>query len=283
MLVTGSIETLRTKVRQARRKGRSVGFVPTMGALHDGHLALIKQSREDNDLTVTSIFVNPKQFAPGEDFGRYPRPKKNDVLLAKESGVDIIFYPSVKKVYPTRYLTNVEVSQIDRVLCGKIRPGHFRGVATIVAKLLNIVEPDTLYLGQKDAQQCVVIKQMIKDLNFPVKVKTVATVREKDGLALSSRNKYLSRRQRQEAPVLYQSLLLAKKLILAGERSTRVVRQRIVSNIRRKTHGRIDYVECVSADSLETLPVLRGRILIAIAVRFGSARLIDNITVNIKD
>jgi len=281
MFVTGKISHLQKHLRQARKKNLSIGFVPTMGALHDGHLALIKQSVKENDLTVLSVFVNPKQFGPKEDFRQYPRPKKNDVLLAKRSGVDIIFYPSEKVIYPTRFLTTIKVDQLDQILCGKSRPGHFCGVATVVGKLLNIVDPDTLYLGQKDAQQCVVIKQMIRDLNFAVKVKVVRTVREKDGLALSSRNKYLNRQQRKEAPVLYQSLLMGKEMIRAGERDPRVLNRRITENIHRKTQGVIDYVECLGAEQLNTKKVLEGKVLIAVAVQFDSARLIDNIFVNI--
>jgi pantoate--beta-alanine ligase len=253
-----------------------------MGALHEGHATLLKHSKKENDLTVLSIFVNPLQFGPKEDFRAYPRTKRQDVLLAKKLNVDIIFYPSVKEMYPTRFLTSVNLKNITKNLCGRFRPGHFEGVATVVAKLLNIVIPDTLYLGQKDAQQCVVIQQMVRDLNFPVMVKIVPTVRETSGLALSSRNQYLTASQRQQAAALYQSLRLAKKRIQQGTRKASAIIKLIKSYITQRTSGKIQYIECVDAETLQPLKTLQGKILIALAVWFGKARLIDNITVQVK-
>ncbi|MFA5089064.1 MAG: pantoate--beta-alanine ligase, partial [Candidatus Omnitrophota bacterium] len=240
-------------------------------------------SRAENDLTVLSIFVNPTQFGPGEDFRVYPRDKKRDVLLAKKENVDIMFYPSAEEMYPRRYLTYVEVREVTRNLCGQFRSGHFTGVATVVVKLLNIVRPHTLYLGQKDAQQCVVIKQMIRDLNFPIDVRIMPIIREKDGLALSSRNKYLNTQERQQAAILYRALNRGREMILKeGERQSRRIKAELRRFIRKAPLGRIEYIECVDADTLEPLERLSGRALIALAVKFGKAKLIDNMVIRIK-
>ena len=252
-----------------------------MGALHQGHLSLVRRSRKENDLTVLSIFVNPAQFSPTEDLAKYPRNFKQDLLLAKREKTDIIFYPSIKEIYPKGCLTYIHVEEIADGLCGKFRPGHFRGVATIVGKLLNIVQPDTMYLGQKDAQQVVVLKKMAADINFPVTIKVCPTIREKDGLALSSRNSYLTQEQRKEAPVLFESLNQAKEKIRAGERKTQELIGLIEKNIQQKSSGRIEYIACADAKTLKHLEKLKGEVLIALAVWFGSTRLIDNITVRI--
>ena len=282
MKVIHSIQQIRTLVRQAKSERKKIGFVPTMGALHEGHLALLRQSKKENDLTVLSIFVNPQQFSANEDFGRYPREEKKDELLAKKENVDIIFRPSIENIFPDEYLTAVKVEKFSQVLCGKFRPGHSKGVTTIVAKLLNIVSPDILYLGQKDAQQAVIISQMITDLNFPVRVKIHPTIREKDGLALSSRNFYLNEKDRLVAPVLFQALTLAKNKILAGEREAKRIIALIQSLIQEKGISRIDYIECVDAKTLEPLTTLRGRIMVSLAVWLGQTRLSDNILVQIK-
>ena len=220
MRIFNSARSLHNVIGLLKSRKKRIGFVPTMGALHRGHCSLIRHSRRENNITVVSIFVNPKQFGPKEDFDAYPRPEKSDISLAKKERVDIIFYPSEKKMYPTGFLTSVQVDTISRILCGKSRPGHFEGVATVVCKLLNIVAPDVLYLGQKDAQQAVVIKRMATDLNIPVAVRICPTIREKDGLALSSRNSYLSPHQRLEAPVLYRALRNAKQRALEGQHSS---------------------------------------------------------------
>ncbi|HQP12075.1 MAG TPA: pantoate--beta-alanine ligase, partial [Candidatus Omnitrophota bacterium] len=217
MKIITQAKTIQELSQKFRREGKTIGFVPTMGYLHDGHRSLLKACRRHNDISILSIFVNPTQFGPQEDFQSYPRDKKKDVLLAKKENVDIIFYPSEKMMYPGRYLTYIHVEKITATLCGASRPGHFRGVATVVGKLLNIVQPHRIYLGQKDAQQCVVIRQMVKDLNFPVQVRVLPTFREKDGLALSSRNAYLTAEERQEAPALYQALKMAREEIRRGE------------------------------------------------------------------
>jgi len=279
MLITGSIKTVRQFIERQIKKGRSIGFVPTMGALHEGHASLIRKCRRENDIVVLSIFVNPKQFEINEDFDVYPRPAKKDKLLAKNEKVDIIFYPSVEEMYPRSYLTYVYVKQLTEGLCGRSRPGHFEGVTTVVTKLLNIIQPHVMYLGQKDAQQAVVIKKMASDLNIPIKIKILPTIRAKDGLALSSRNTYLSVDQRRQAPVIYRSLKRAKKDILEGEQKTLKVVNGIRAEILRSSSGQIDYVECVDADHLTPKKRLQGRILIAAAVKFGKTRLIDNIVV----
>ncbi|MDP2654563.1 MAG: pantoate--beta-alanine ligase [Candidatus Omnitrophota bacterium] len=280
MLITSSIPILRSAINKLKQQGRSIGFVPTMGALHEGHATLLRRSVRDNDATVLSIFVNPAQFSPQEDFRRYPRTQKKDVLLAKKTNVDIIFYPSVVGMYPAGFSTRVQVDGLSEGLCGALRPGHFRGVATVVAKLLNIVTPDVLYLGQKDAQQCAVIRRMVDDLNFPVRVQIEPTVRESDGLAMSSRNRYLTPNQRQKATGLYAALKAARAQIRAGERRASRIKA-LVREMLRRTSGRIDYVECVDAKNLKPCSSLQGDILIAVAVWFGRARLIDNIIVRI--
>ncbi len=262
-----------------RRAGRRIGFVPTMGALHDGHLALVRRCRRENDLVVMSVFVNPIQFAPGEDLDAYPRDKKRDILLAEGAKVDIMFFPTREEMFPPGYATYVDVEGVSSVLCGASRPGHFRGVATVVAKLLHIVQPDTLYLGRKDYQQCVVLKRMIRDLDFPVRVRTVPTVREPDGLAMSSRNRYLDEGDRRRAVVLHRSLLEGRRTVRAGERDAGKILRRIRRRIEAE-EGRIDYIVCVDPSDLKPVKRIHGRVLVAAAVKWGRARLIDNMIFN---
>ncbi len=282
MRVIRSVESLRRLIQKAKARNQRIGFVPTMGALHDGHSSLMRRCRRDNSLTVVSIFVNPKQFGPHEDFRKYPRQEKADRILAKKSGVDILFCPSENEMYPDDHLTYIDVEKLSKPLCGRSRPGHFRGVATVVGKLLNMVMPDVLYLGQKDAQQALIIKRMIRDLNFPVQVKVCPIVRDADGLALSSRNRYLTEKQRREAVDLYQSLREAKKRMAEGERRAGEIAGMIRSRVTRNTSGRIDYVECIDAETLESFRTAGGKVLIALAVRFGKTRLIDNMIVNLR-
>lgn len=264
---------------KAKREGRTVGFVPTMGYLHEGHLSLIKGARKENDLVVASIFVNPIQFGPHEDYKTYPRDFKRDEKLAKDSGADVIFYPAVKEIYPDEYSTYVEVEGLNNVLCGTSRPGHFKGVTTVVAKLFNIVQPDIAYFGQKDAQQAIIIKRMVSDLNIPVKIRVMPIIREKDGLAMSSRNVYLSEEERRDARVLFSSLQIACGMIKSGE----VVSSRIISAIKgmiqEKKTARIDYVSLVDPLSLKNVKKISGTVLLALAVWVGKTRLIDNIIV----
>ncbi len=282
MRVIKSIKKIRNLIAETKAAGKTIGFVPTMGALHAGHASLLKKCRRENDLVVLSIFVNPKQFSPSEDFKAYPRGEKEDKSLAQKEKVDIIFYPSAEEIYPDDYLTSINVEKISQILCGRSRPGHFQGVATVVAKFLNIITPNILYLGQKDAQQVAVIKKMVTDLNIPVKIKICPTIREKNGLALSSRNKYLTEEQEKEAPILYQSLQQARKEILNGNRDTQKIMGNINSKIKTNSCGKIDYIQCVDACSFKAVKTIQSSVLILLAVWFGKARLIDNISVNIK-
>jgi pantoate--beta-alanine ligase len=281
MRIVKTVRSLRRSIISAKSQGKRIGFVPTMGFLHEGHASLIRQCKKDNDLSVLSIFINPKQFGPKEDLKDYPRDIKKDEKLAKRENVDIIFYPSVDEIYPTGYLTYVEVDGLSERLCGETRPGHFKGVATVVLKLLNMVMPDIMYLGQKDAQQALIIRKMVEDLNVPVKVKVMPTVREKDGLAMSSRNSYLTAEDRRQAAVLYTSLKMAKQSISAGERSSDKVIGMIRRTIQRQTNGIIDYVQCVNTKDLLSVSKISGEVLIALAVKFGRARLIDNVIVGV--
>lgn len=279
MRVIRSVKSIQQFIKRAKLAGKTVGFVPTLGALHDGHRSLLRRCRRENDIAALSIFVNPGQFGPGEDFKKYPRRERADKKLAKKEKVDIIFIPTEKEMYPEGYLTYIEVERMTQGLCGISRPGHFKGVTTVVGKLLNIIMPDVLYLGQKDAQQVAVVTRMARDLNFPVLVKTCPTVREADGLAMSSRNQSLSAGQRKEAAVLYRSLKEARQGVAAGNRLATVIVGKIRSRIARESSGRIDYIECVDADTFTPLKRIQGKAIVALAVWFGKTRLIDNIIV----
>jgi len=281
MKVITSFEVMFKSVMRARACGKSIGFVPTMGALHDGHLSLLRRARRDNDLVVVSIFVNPAQFGKGEDFRKYPRRMNSDIALCRKEKTDVVFCPGPEVIYPRGYKTFVSVEGLSGVLCGKYRPGHFRGVATVVAKLLNITCPDIIYLGQKDIQQAVLISKMIKDLNFPVKVRVVPTVRERSGLALSSRNAYLSKQEKADALVLSKSLKLALILIKGGLRDVKRIIKRMRELIDKKKNARIEYIAVVDRLNLEPLVKINSDCLIALAVRIGKTRLIDNISVQI--
>lgn len=282
MKIFKAADDIKKYIKQRRRGGRSVGFVPTMGYLHEGHLSLMREARRSNDLVVTSIFVNPTQFGPKEDYKRYPRNLRRDERLAKSVGVDVIFYPSVKEMYPDGYRSTVEVTDITERLCGGSRPGHFKGVTTVVAKLFNIVQPDAAYFGQKDAQQAIVIKKMVEDLNMNLKIKVMPIIREPDGLAMSSRNRYLSKSQRRDALALYGSLNLAKSLIKTGVRDARTIKDRMRRLISAKESTRIDYISVVDIENLEGLKKIEKNTLIALAVWVGKTRLIDNIVVGVK-
>jgi len=277
MKIIRSIRSLRQEVAKIKLEKKSLGFVPTMGAMHEGHISLIRQARKENDSVVVSIFVNPAQFAPREDFKKYPRNLKRDAALCRRAEVDILFCPDAKEMYPAGYKTYITVEGLSDVLCGKFRPGHFKGVATIVAKLFNIVQPDIAYFGQKDGQQAVIIKQLARDLNIPVEIKIMPTVREKDGLAMSSRNFYLNEQERRRAPVLFHSLKLARLLIRQGQRDTAQIIRRMRGLIQKKKNARIDYVAIVDREALKPLKKISGRCLIALAVWIGKTRLIDNV------
>jgi pantoate--beta-alanine ligase len=263
-----------------RLKRKTVGFVPTMGALHFGHLNLIRKARRENDKVIVSIFVNPSQFSPNEDFKEYPRNLKQDARLCQKEGVDIIFFPGIKDMYPPGYKTYVCVNDLSDILCGQFRHGHFKGVATVVTKLFNIVRPDTAYFGQKDAQQAIIIKKMTQDLNIPVRIKIIPTVREKDGLALSSRNVYLNQSERQDAGVLYQALKLAGNLIRRGNTNPLDIAKKMRRLINKKKNARIQYISIVDLKNLKPVQRIKGKVLIALAAWLGKIRLIDNIIVN---
>ena len=282
MQIVKSVKRLRSILSEVRSKGRKIGFVPTMGYFHEGHLSLMRRAKKEGCFCVVSIYVNPKQFGPREDLNRYPRDIKRDATMIQKENVDILFIPSDNDIYPNCYLTYIDVERISNTLCGKYRHGHFRGVSTVVAKLLNMVQPDLMYLGQKDAQQVVVLSRMVADLNFPTRIRVVPTAREKDGLAMSSRNVHLSAQERAQASVLYRSLTDAEHCIQAGERSALRIMGKIQRMITQQSIGKIQYVACVDAQTLEPLRIIKGKVLIALAVYFGKTRLIDNVIISFK-
>lgn len=279
---TSQISELREIVSQAKSMGRKIALVPTMGFLHQGHLALVAQAKQTGAFVVLSIFVNPLQFGPKEDYASYPRDLERDANLVESAGVDALFHPTAEEMYPRPMVTHVEVGQLDSVLCGAQRPGHFRGVATVVSKLFNIVQPDLAFFGQKDYQQYLIIQRLVSDLNLPVEVCSVPIVREHDGLALSSRNVYLTSEQRREALILSQSLEEAERLLRAGERSARMLETRLREKITQGSQGVIDYVEVRDARNLSEVNEIKSTVLIALAVKFGSTRLIDNKVVEVE-
>lgn len=277
------IKDLRVYVRAAAMSRERIGLVPTMGCFHEGHLSLIRKSAEENDITIVSIFVNPAQFAGGEDFSRYPRDMETDEALAREEGVDYLFSPLEDEMYPPGYGTFVEVGELGRKLCGKSRPGHFRGVATVVLKLVNICGPDALYLGQKDAQQAVILRKMINDFNMDVEARILPAVREEDGLAMSSRNRYLSPAERASAPALYTALCEAKQAVLEEGLAPVEITRQIRESLSRAEGMDIDYAEVVSPADLEPVRDAGRPALIAAAVKLGGARLIDNVLLNCEE
>ncbi len=274
---------MRNRLKNERKKAKIIGFVPTMGYLHPGHISLARQSVKECDVTVMSIYVNPMQFGPREDYKKYPRDLKRDAELAKKAGVDYLFVPSDEDMYPEGFSSKVSVTNVTEMLCGASRPGHFEGVTTVVLKLFNIIMPDTAYFGQKDAQQAIVIKKMVKDLNIPLKIKALPIVREDDGLAMSSRNSYLSKPQRVQALSLYQSLAKARQLIQQGERNPGKIIFAMKRLIQRGKSVRIDYIAIVDAEDLSVKKNIKGNVLIALAVFIGKVRLIDNIIIEVKN
>ncbi len=282
MRVITTIKEMKEFIREKKQQQVSIGFVPTMGYLHDGHIQLIRSARAENDIVVISIFVNPLQFGPDEDFDIYPRDLERDKKIAASEGVDVIFHPSTEEMYPGKLSVKVIVQERVNVLCGESRPGHFDGVATVLTKLFNIVEPDRVYMGMKDAQQVAVVEGLVADFNFPLELIPVDTVREEDGLAKSSRNVHLSEKERQQAPYLYKSLLEAKKLLMEGERDEKRIISHMKQFIEENTDGNIDYIEIYSFPGLEKMDKLEGKIIIALAVKFSKARLIDNIVITLS-
>ena len=271
------IKTIAEMQRLRPSLAEPLGFVPTMGFLHQGHLALIRQAKEGNASVAVSIFVNPTQFAPGEDYERYPRDIQNDLAELEKIGIDVVFTPSRSEMYPHGFSSRVEVDRLTSRLEGAARPGHFSGVTTIVARLFNIIRPTRAYFGQKDAQQVAVIKKMVSDLNMDTKIISLPTVREPDGLAMSSRNSYLNPKERQAALILYQSLMLAKKLYRQGEEDAAKLRGEMVRFIRKEPLATIDYVAITDALTLEELESVKPPALVSLAVKIGETRLIDNI------
>lgn len=259
------------------RQGKTIGFVPTMGFLHEGHQELLKRARSENDLVVLSVFVNPLQFGPEEDFDRYPRDEERDLDIAEKEKVDVVFTPTVESMYPNHLSITMSVNKRTDVLCGRSRPGHFDGVVTVLSKLFHIVMPDKVYFGLKDAQQVAVVRALLDDYNFPFQLVGVPTVREADGLAKSSRNVYLTPEERKQAPFLYQGLLKAQQAIKEGEDNKETILQGIIQFIESNTDGKIDYVDLLTYPELEAYNFSDGTMIIAIAVQFKKARLIDNI------
>lgn len=280
MKIIYTVEQMRLWHKGERQKGKKIGFVPTMGYLHEGHLSLVEAAKCENDAVVMSIFVNPLQFGPNEDYKTYPRDIERDSRLAEEAGVDAVFIPEVSEMYPYYpQLTTVEVKDISERLCGASRPGHFTGVTTVVTKLFNIVQPDAAYFGQKDYQQVQVIKKMVADLNMPVRVISVPIKRETDGLAMSSRNTYLSEKERIEALSLNEALLLCKDSYEKGEKDAEKLKEIMGKRIRKEPSASIDYIEICDADTLKPVDKITKPTVVALAVKIGRTRLIDNMVI----
>jgi pantoate--beta-alanine ligase len=280
MDVATTIESVRSLVRIARERGEKIGLVPTMGALHVGHVSLIEAAVKNGNFVVVSIFVNPTQFCPGEDFEAYPRPLETDLEICRKAGVDVVFAPAPEQMYPSENVTWVTVEKLTEPLCGRNRPGHFRGVTTVCAKLFSIVAPDVAYFGQKDGQQAIVIRRMVADLNMPLKIVVCPTIRESSGLAVSSRNQYLSDRQKQDAANIYASLKECRRMIDAGVMDVPQIITRIREILQQVPSIEIEYVSIVDAETLQDVQTITGKVLIAAAVTIGPARLIDNILVD---
>lgn len=277
MKVLGNIRDVQQHVKQVKKEGRTVGFVPTMGYLHEGHLKLIETARSENDIVILSIFVNPLQFGAGEDLDTYPRDEERDRNLAEEHGVDVLFLPTTAMMYPEPMSIQLSVTKRTDVLCGKSRPGHFDGVAAVLTKLFNIVMPDQAYFGMKDAQQVAVVDALINDFNYDIQLVPVATVREEDGLAKSSRNVHLTAGERDEAPAIQESLQVGRQMVEDGERSPARIIESVTKFLESRTRGRIDYIELLSYPELTSVDVIDRPVILAAAVFYERARLIDNV------
>lgn len=281
MKVVKTVREVREIVTAWRKEGLSVGLVPTMGFLHEGHQSLISTSAAQNDRTVVSVFVNPIQFGPNEDLETYPRDLERDKKAVEEAGGDLIFNPEPAEMYPPHFTSFIDTTETTELLCGAVRPVHFRGVCTVVGKLFNIVGPDRAYFGQKDAQQLATIRRFARDLNFPLEIVACPIVREADGLAKSSRNTYLNKEERQAALILSKSLKKGREAIEAGERDAQTVIGIITESLKTEPLARIDYVEVVDFENIQRTPRIEGEVLVAIAVYIGRTRLIDNFIVNV--
>ncbi len=281
MKIIRSIKEIELVTSTLKSNNQTIGFVPTMGFLHEGHLALIKAAREEVDQVVLSIFVNPLQFGENEDFDQYPRNEENDLQLALDHGVDYVFIPEIDDMYPQPIGISMAVTKRIGVLCDRSRPGHFSGVLTVLTKLFHLIQPDYSYFGMKDAQQIAIVDLLIKDLNFPIQLRMIPTVREDDGLAKSSRNVNLSKTERKESASLYQALLLGKQMVIDGERSTVKIEEEIVLFLNDHVSGKVDYVELLSFPKLEPISSDDSQVIIALAVQFQKTRLIDNVIFDI--
>lgn len=281
MNIISTINEVRKQVKEWRKQGLTIGLVPTMGYLHEGHKSLIDAAVKENDKVVVSVFVNPTQFAPGEDLETYPRDLNRDAVLCEQAGAALVFHPEPSEMYHQNYSTYVDMRTLTQGLCGKTRPTHFSGVCTVVSKLFHIVQPDTAYFGQKDAQQLAVIKHMVEDLNFDIKIVGCPIIREEDGLAKSSRNTYLNEEERKQAVILNRALQKGKEQIESGERKSLKIKQLIKQTIETVSLSKIDYVEVVDFQTLESIEEIKGEILVAIAVYIGKTRLIDNFIIKI--
>jgi len=282
MEVAKTIKSVRNLVKAARGKGKKIGFVPTMGALHTGHISLIEAAAKKCDFVVVSIFVNPTQFCPGEDFKKYPRPLEADLKICRNADVDVVFVPTPQQMYPQENLAWVNVEKLTEQLCGQFRPGHFRGVTTVCAKLFNIVEPDIAFFGQKDGQQAIVIKRMVADLNMPLEIVVCPTVRQPDGLAVSSRNQYLTEDQKKDATYVYKALQKCQEMINAGIADSKTIIDQMRKILSRAPSIKIEYVCIVDAETVQPIDRIAGKVLAVVAVRIGSTRLIDNILVDMS-
>lgn len=283
MKIIKDVDKMKTHAKIVKKDNRLVGLVPTMGYFHEGHLSLMKAAKKQSDFVITSVFVNPIQFGPGEDFEKYPRDIKRDEELAKTCGVDVLFCPSEENLYPSGFSTYVQVEKLTERLCGKSRPLHFRGVTTVITKLFEIVRPDIVYFGQKDAQQAFVIRKMIEDLNMGITMKMLPTVREQSGLAMSSRNKYLTKSEKKDATILYKSLELAGKMADSGEREVKKITKAMKDLIAKIPSVKIEYISIVDMKLLQKVTSISGEVLVALAAFIGKTRLIDNIILNGKD
>lgn len=275
--ILNTVNRMQDKAKEIHRLGKTIGLVPTMGYFHEGHLSLMREARKETDYVVVSLFVNPIQFGPHEDLDRYPRDMERDVTLAQQTGVDAIFTPPVDEMYPPGFRTAVTVEGLSNVLCGAHRPGHFQGVTTVVCKLFNTVTPDVAYFGQKDAQQAIIIKRMVEDLNFTVRIRVLPIVRETDGLAMSSRNAYLSERERQAALCLHRALQKAEESVRQGERNAQAIIAQAEAVIRSEPLARVEYAAICDTEELSSLEMITDEALLALAVRIGNTRLIDNV------
>ena len=281
MKIVSTVEQVREEVKKWRQQGLTVGLVPTMGYLHEGHKSLIDKAVAQNDKVVVSVFVNPIQFGPTEDLATYPRDLERDAALCEDAGATLIFHPEKEDMYFDDFCTYIDMDGLTKGLCGKTRPIHFRGVCTVVGKLFNIVHPDRVYFGQKDAQELAVVRRMVRDLNFDLEIVGCPIIREEDGLAKSSRNTYLSEEERKAAVILHKGLVKGEEMVSAGEKDVKKVLDAITEIIESEPLARIDYVEAVDFDNIETIDTIEGSVLVAVAVYIGKTRLIDNFIVGL--